>query len=116
MSDSEGGNIQYGAHTTKPMQEQHSRKAEGEKEFEPEEEEEAKGNSVFDAPVTNLAAGLQLGFTPSTAGTQAPVFSCPVSLWQLHRPLLPLPPPSSPLDLAHRMQQRLNLANRGVSK
>ena len=54
------------------MQEQRHRKAEEEKEFEPEEEDvaqEAKGNSVFDAPVTNLAAGLQLGFTPSTAGT-----------------------------------------------
>lgn len=57
------------------MQEQQNRKgskAEEEKEFEPEEDEEAreaKGNSVFDAPVTNLAAGLQLGFTPSTAGT-----------------------------------------------
>ncbi len=29
---------------------------------------EAKGNSVSAAPVTNLAAGVQLGFTPSTAG------------------------------------------------
>lgn len=60
------------------MQERQNRqgpKAE-EQEFEPEEEEEAqeaKGNSVFDAPVTNLAAGLQLGFTPSTAGD--PLFS-----------------------------------------
>ena len=32
------------------------------------EEEAARGNSVFAAPVTNLAAGVQLGFTPSSAG------------------------------------------------
>ena len=53
------------------QQERKGSKAVEEKEFEPEEEEaqEAKGNSVFDAPVMNLAAGLQLGFTPSTAGT-----------------------------------------------
>ena len=56
------------------VQEQQSRrgsKAEEEEEQESEEEAEvqdAKGNSVFDAPVVNLAAGLQLGFTPSTAG------------------------------------------------
>ena len=57
------------------MQERQNRKgseAEEEREVEPEEEEEAqetKGKSVLDASVTNLAAGLQLGFTPSTAGT-----------------------------------------------
>ncbi|DBB00990.1 TPA: hypothetical protein ACH3X1_000896 [Trebouxia sp. C0004] len=52
-----------------------SQAAEGEERQHPEEEEEvvteveaAKGNSVFDAPVPNLAAGLQLGFTPSSAG------------------------------------------------
>ena len=28
----------------------------------------AKGNSVFDAPKVDLAAGRQLGFTPSSAG------------------------------------------------
>lgn len=58
------------------MQEQQSKKAskaeeeKEESESEPQEEEAryAKGNSVFDAPVTNLAAGLQLGITPSTAG------------------------------------------------
>ena len=56
------------------MQEQESRKSlkAGEEEQQvPEEDEEpqdAKGNSVFDAPIVNLAAGLQLGFTPSTAG------------------------------------------------
>ena len=69
------------------MQEQQSKKApktEEEKgsDSEPEEEEEAhyaKGNSVFDAPVTNLAAGLQLGFTPSTAG-KGPCPSRPPSL------------------------------------
>ena len=45
-----------------------------------DEEEEAqteavktKGNSVSAAPVANLAAGLQLGFTPSTAGN--PIYS-----------------------------------------
>ena len=45
--------------------------AKGRKISEDEEQEEvpaAKGNSVFDAPVVNLAAGRQLGFTPSTAG------------------------------------------------
>ena len=40
-------------------------------ESEEEEEQEiapAKGNSVFDAPKVDLAAGRQLGFTPSSAG------------------------------------------------
>lgn len=73
------------------MQEQQSRKgskAEEEGEFEPEDDEEvqeAKGNSVFDAPVVNLAAGLQLGFTPSTAGKPsalAPSPPHPMGLWQ----------------------------------
>ncbi|KAL0047228.1 hypothetical protein WJX82_010183 [Trebouxia sp. C0006] len=52
-----------------------SQAAEGEEQQHPEEEEEvgtqvqaAKGNSVSDAPVPNLAAGVQLGFTPSSAG------------------------------------------------
>lgn len=52
-----------------------SKAAEGEEQQHSEEEEEvgteveaAKGNSVFAAPVPNLAAGVQLGFTPSSAG------------------------------------------------
>ncbi|KAA6417542.1 MAG: hypothetical protein FRX49_12475 [Trebouxia sp. A1-2] len=52
-----------------------SQAAKGEQQQHSEEEEDvgteveaAKGNSVFDAPVPNLAAGVQLGFTPSSAG------------------------------------------------
>ena len=58
-----------------PLHKKDSEAAEGEEQQHAEEEEEAgtevqaaKGNSVFDAPVPNLAAGVQLGFTPSSAG------------------------------------------------
>ncbi len=64
-----------------------SQAAEGEEQQHPEEEEEvgtevqaAKGNSVFDAPVPNLAAGVQLGFTPSSAGGPATSLCYIVSL------------------------------------
>lgn len=71
------------------MQEQQNRRgsqAEEEEEQESDEEAEvqdAKGNSVFDAPVVNLAAGLQLGFTPSTAG-DTPLNNPLLSLLTLH--------------------------------
>jgi len=64
-----------------------SQAAEGERQQRPEEEEEvgteveaARGNSVFDAPVPNLAAGVQLGFTPSSAGGPATSLCYIVSL------------------------------------
>jgi hypothetical protein len=64
-----------------------SQAAEAEEQQHPEEEEEAgtevqaaKGNSVFNAPVPNLAAGVQLGFTPSSAGGPATSLCYIVSL------------------------------------
>ena len=63
-----------------------SQAAEGEEQQHAEEEEAAteaqaaKGNSVFDAPVPNLAAGVQLGFTPSSAGGPATSLCYIVSL------------------------------------
>ena len=40
------------------------------------EVEAARGNSVFAAPVSNLAAGVQLGFTPSSAGDPFLLWHC----------------------------------------